>query len=64
MTLAAAQNVPSGGAQSEPSPAGAKRQQQGRDMQRGGQDSGSAAQEKRGPSQRSWKRQQRDQTTG
>jgi hypothetical protein len=64
MTLAAAQNVQSGGAQSERSSAGAERQQQGRDMQRGGQDSGPAAQEKRGQSQRSEERQQRDQTTG
>jgi hypothetical protein len=65
MSLAAAQNMPSGGAQSERSPGpGAERQQQGRDMQRGGQDSGPAAQEKRGQSQRSEERQQRDPTTG
>src|SRR6476646_902187 len=48
MTFAAAQNMPN--AQSERGPAGADRQQQGREMQRGSQDSGSAAQEKRGQS--------------
>ena len=68
MTLAAAQNMPNG-AQSERGSAGAERQQQGRDAQRGAQEQRGAreqskAEDKRGQSQRSEGREQRDQTTG
>src|SRR6476619_2721240 len=62
MTFAAAQNTPN--AQSERGSAGADRQQQGRAMERGAQDTGSAAQDKRGQLQRSEQQQQRDQTNG
>ena len=62
MTFAAAQNMPN--AQSERGSAGADRQPQGRAMERGAQDTGSATEDKRGQSQRSEQQQQRDQTTG
>ena len=68
MTFAAAQNMPN--AQSERGPAGADRQQQGRDMQRQKEDRGNSAQSQNKESQskqgqsKQRSKTQRDQTTG
>src|SRR3954453_4280147 len=71
ITFASAQNLPSGGQPGSAAPgdggsACAARQKQGRDAQRGAEEQTKrpGAQDKRGQSERSEGKQQRDQTTG